>query len=264
MTVRNDYIPLASKILEIIKHTNIEYTFRMAFEGDVKPGQFFEVSVPRYGEAPISVSGIGNGFVDLTIRRVGKVTNEVFERYVGDTLMMRGPFGNGFDVDQFKAKPILIIAGGTGVAPVRGVISYFADPPDERKNMTVLASFKREQEILFRKELEDWKRNMDVFITLTKEEVSGYMVGRAQNHIASLMLGNLNETVAIIVGPSELMKASAKILLELGMPEQNIWISEERKMCCGLGKCGHCRVNSTYICLDGSVFNYSVGKFLFD
>ena len=77
--VRNDYIPFSSEILEAIKHTDIEYTFRMAFRGDVKPGQFFEVSIPKYGEAPISVSGIGDGFVDLTIRRVGKVTNEVFE-----------------------------------------------------------------------------------------------------------------------------------------------------------------------------------------
>ena len=93
--VRNDYIPFPSEILEVIKHTDIEYTFRMAFRGDVKPGQFFEVSIPKYGEAPISVSGIGEGFVDLTIRRVGKVTYEVFEHYVGDTLLMRGPYGNG-------------------------------------------------------------------------------------------------------------------------------------------------------------------------
>ena len=87
----NDYIPFPSKILEVIEHTDIEYTFRMEFKGDVKPGQFFEVSIPRFGEAPISVSGIGENFVDLTIRRVGKVTNEIFKNYVGDKLFMRGP-----------------------------------------------------------------------------------------------------------------------------------------------------------------------------
>ena len=75
----NEYLPFLSKIQEIIRHTETEYTFRMAFEGEVKPGQFFEVSIPRYGEAPISVSGIGENFVDLTIRRVGRVTNEIFE-----------------------------------------------------------------------------------------------------------------------------------------------------------------------------------------
>ena len=79
---KNEYIPFRSEILEVIEHTPIEYTFRMAFNGDVKPGQFFEVSLPKYGEAPISVSGIGEGYVDLTIRRVGKVTNEIFKNYV--------------------------------------------------------------------------------------------------------------------------------------------------------------------------------------
>ena len=93
----NEYLPIPAKILEVIRHTELEYTFRMRWVGDVKPGQFFEVSVPKYGEAPISVSGIDKDSVDLTIRRVGKVTNEVFERYVGDTLFLRGPYGNGFD-----------------------------------------------------------------------------------------------------------------------------------------------------------------------
>ena len=80
---KNDYLPFSSKILEVIPHTDIEYTFRMSYNGDVKPGQFFEVSLPKYGEAPISVSGIGPGFIDLTIRRVSKVTNEIFEHYAG-------------------------------------------------------------------------------------------------------------------------------------------------------------------------------------
>lgn len=83
---KNDYLPFSSKILEVIPHTDIEYTFRMSYNGDVKPGQFFEVSLPKYGEAPISVSGIGPGFIDLTIRRVGKVTNEIFEHYARQQL----------------------------------------------------------------------------------------------------------------------------------------------------------------------------------
>ena len=79
--MENAYIPFPSKVLDVIKHTDIEYTFRLEFTGDVKPGQFFEVSIPKFGEAPISVSGIGDHYVDLTIRRVGVVTNEVFEKY---------------------------------------------------------------------------------------------------------------------------------------------------------------------------------------
>ena len=98
----NHYIPQLSTIKEVIKHTDLEYTFRMEFEGDVKPGQFFEISIPKYGEAPISVSGIGEGTVDFTIRRVGKVTNEIFENYVGDKFFIRGPYGNGFAIENYK------------------------------------------------------------------------------------------------------------------------------------------------------------------
>ena len=98
--MKNEYIPQLSTIKEVIRHTDVEYTFRMEFTGEVKPGQFFEVSIPKFGEAPISVSGIGDGTVDLTIRRVGKVTNEIFETYVEEQLYLRGPYGNGFDLSE--------------------------------------------------------------------------------------------------------------------------------------------------------------------
>ena len=265
MMVRNDYIPFSSEILEVIKHTDIEYTFRMAFRGDVKPGQFFEVSIPKYGEAPISVSGIGDGFVDLTIRRVGKVTNEVFEHYVGDTLLMRGPYGNGFDVENYKGKELVIIAGGTGVSPVRGVISYFADHAEQRKDMTLITGFKSVKDILFKADFPYWRERMNVILTLDSgEETEEHKIGLVTKYIPDLKLQDVSKTVAIVVGPPAMMRFSVKGLLERGFKEENIWISHERKMCCGLGKCGHCKVNDTYICLDGPVFNYTKGKTLID
>ena len=263
--VRNDYIPFSSEILEVIKHTDIEYTFRMAFRGDVKPGQFFEVSIPKYGEAPISVSGIGDGFVDLTIRRVGKVTNEVFEHYVGDTLLMRGPYGNGFDVENYKGKELVIIAGGTGVSPVRGVISYFADHAEQRKDMTLITGFKSVKDVLFKADFPYWRERMNVILTLDSgEETEEHKIGLVTKYIPDLKLQDVSKAVAIVVGPPAMMRFSVKGLLERGFQEENIWISHERKMCCGLGKCGHCKVNDTYICLDGPVFNYTKGKTLID
>ena len=263
--VRNDYIPFPSEILEVIKHTDIEYTFRMAFRGDVKPGQFFEVSIPKYGEAPISVSGIGDGFVDLTIRRVGKVTNEVFEHYVGDTLLMRGPYGNGFDVENYKGKELVIIAGGTGVSPVRGVISYFADHAEQRKDMTLITGFKSVKDILFKADVPYWREKMKVILTLDSgEETAEHKIGLVTKYIPDLKLQDVSKAAAIVVGPPAMMRFSVKELLERGFKEENIWISHERKMCCGLGKCGHCKVNDTYICLDGPVFNYTKGKTLID
>src|SRR5471030_286741 len=123
----NEYIPFLSEIKEVIKHTEIEYTFRMEFRGDVKPGQFFEVSLPKFGEAPISVSGIGENTVDLTIRRVGEVTNEIFNNYIGDKLFLRGPYGNGFEIQNYEGKELVVVAGGTGLSPVKGVVDYFSN-----------------------------------------------------------------------------------------------------------------------------------------
>ncbi len=263
--IQNDYIPFTSKILEVIPHTDIEYTFRMEFRGKVKPGQFFEVSIPKYGEAPISVSGIGDGFVDLTIRRVGRVTNEVFSHYVGDTLFMRGPYGNGFSVEDYRDKELVVVAGGTGVSPVRGVISYFADHADQRKGMTLIAGFKSEEDILFRQDFADWRQKLDVILTLDRgEESEEHRIGLVTDHIPELELNDVSRAAAIVVGPPVMMRFAVKALLERGFQEENIWISQERKMCCGLGKCGHCKVGDTYICLDGPVFNYTKGKTLID
>lgn len=261
----NAYVPFLSEIVEVIKHTDIEYTFRMTYEGEVRPGQFFEVSIPKYGEAPISVSGIADGLIDLTIRKVGKVTNEIFERYVGDKLFLRGPYGNGFDVTLYKNKELVIVAGGTGVSPVRGVISYFADHINERKNMTLITGFKSEKDILFRKDFAYWRDRMDVILTLDSgEETPEHKIGLVTQFIPDLKLKDVSKAVAVVVGPPAMMHFSVKALLERGFREEHIWISHERKMCCGLGKCGHCRIGNTYVCLDGPVFNYKEGKNLVD
>lgn len=262
---KNEYIPFLSEIVEVIKHTEIEYTFRMAYDGEVKPGQFFEVSFPKYGEAPISVSGIEKGCVDLTIRRVGKVTNEVFEKYVGDKLFLRGPYGNGFDVDDYKGKEIVVVAGGTGVSPVRGVIDYFAKNASSRKDMSLIAGFKSKEDILFEKDFEFWRETMNVVLTLdTGEETKDTKIGLVTKYIPQLRLNDVKEAVAIVVGPPAMMHFSVLALLELGMKEENIWISQERKMCCGIGKCGHCKIGNQYVCLDGPVFRYTQGKHLVD
>lgn len=263
--INNDYIPFPSKILEVIEHTDIEYTFRMEFKGDVKPGQFFEVSIPRYGEAPISVSGIGENFVDLTIRRVGKVTNEIFKNYVGDKLFMRGPYGNGFDVDNYKNKELIVVAGGTGLSPVRGVVSYFANNSSETNGLTLITGFKSPKDMLFKDDLKAWADKMNLIVTVDSAE-EGYTghTGLVTKFIPELEIKDKENVQVIVVGPPMMMKFTVMEFLKLGIKEENIWISQERKMCCGLGKCGHCKIDDTYICLDGPVFNYTKGKLLID
>ncbi len=263
--IKNEYLPFLSEIKKVIKHTEIEYTFIMSYEGDVKPGQFFEVSIPKYGEAPISVSGIGDGTIDLTIRRVGKVTDEIFEQYVGDKLFLRGPYGNGFNIDIYKRKELLIVAGGTGVSPVRGVIDYFSKHKDESSNMNLIAGFKTQSDILFKDDFKKWKQNMNVILTVDSgEATTEHRVGLVTEYIPEIKFSNISKAVAIVVGPPAMMHFSVQGLLNIGFKEENIWISHEKKMCCGIGKCGHCKVGDTYICLDGPVFNYTKGINLID
>ena len=263
--MKNKYIPYLSTILEVIKHTELEYTFRMEYTGDVKPGQFFELSLPKYGEAPISVSGIGDGTVDFTIRRVGKVTNEIFENYVGDRIFIRGPYGNSFDINNYKGKELVVIAGGTGLSPTKGVVDYFARHTGENVSTTLIVGFKDPGAVLFRKDLEDWRQTINVIQTVDGAP-EGYEgpVGLVTKYIPDLKFQDIKNAAFICVGPPVMIRFAVMEILKLGVAEEQIWISNERKMCCGLGKCGHCKVGSTYICLDGPVFNYTEGKKLID
>lgn len=263
--VNNTYVPFLSEIKDVIRHTAIEYTFRMAFEGEVRPGQFFEVSLPKYGEAPISVSGIGKDTVDLTIRRVGKVTNEIFENYVGDKLFLRGPYGNGFDVNLFKGSELVVIAGGTGLSPVKGIVDYFAAHPEQAVSTTLIAGFKNPDAILFRKDFAFWEKRINVIKTVdgAPDDYEG-PVGMVTKYIPDLTIADPANAVFVVVGPPVMIHFSVQEILKRGIAENQIWTSNERKMCCGLGKCGHCRIGDVYICLDGPVFNYVDGKKLID
>ncbi|MGG7212410.1 anaerobic sulfite reductase subunit AsrB [Clostridium nigeriense] len=262
---KNEYIPFISEILEVIKHTEIEYTFRMEFKGDVKPGQFFEVSLPKYGEAPISVSGIGENYVDLTIRRVGKVTDEIFNNYVGDKLFLRGPYGNGFDINNYKDKEVIVVAGGTGLSPVKGIVDYFSNNTKDCKNFTLISGFKSPNDILFKDDIKEWEKNINLILTVDGAE-EGYQgkVGLVTKYVPEIDIEDKENVQVIVVGPPMMMKFTVLEFLKLGIKEENIWISQERKMCCGIGKCGHCKIDDTYICLDGPVFNYVKGKELID
>ena len=260
----NEYIPFISQIKDVQKHTEIEYSFRMSYVGDVQPGQFFQVSIPKFGEAPISVSGIGEDDVELTIRKVGKVTNEIFENRVGQSLFMRGPYGNGFSLELYRGKELIIVAGGTGVSPVKGVIDYFGEHREEVKSLSVIAGFKSPGDILFKDSMKRWEKQMNLTVTVDQADEPGWKTGLVTAYIPKIPIENLKDAAAIVVGPPVMMKFSVAELLKRGLKEEQIWISQERKMCCGLGKCGHCKMDDTYICLDGPVFNYAKGKKLFD
>lgn len=262
----NIYIPFKSRIIKIVPETSIDYTFLMEYAGSVQPGQFFEVSIPKYGEAPISVSEIGENYVGLTIRRVGVVTNAIHELREGDGLFLRGPYGNGFDINQFKGKEIVVAAGGTGLAPVKGLVDYFAAHPGEAKSFTLLAGFKSPKDILYKESFDKWRQTINLIQTVDQADDPAYRgnTGLITGYVKDAVIEDIDRVNVIVVGPPVMIRFTVAEFLSRGVREENIWVSYERKMCCGVGKCGHCKIDDTYICLDGPVFNYVRAKTLLD
>ncbi|AQM58940.1 anaerobic sulfite reductase subunit AsrB [Clostridium baratii] len=263
--MENILTPKACEIISVTKESKLEYTFRVKTDIKVKHGQFLQLSIPKVGEAPISVSGFGDGYLDFTIRSVGKVTDEIFKLEAGDTIFLRGSYGIGWPVDKFKDKNIIIVAGGTGVAPVRSMINKFYDDEDYVKSLNLVIGFKDEDGILFKNELEKWKEKFNTIYTLDKGEKEGWSQGMVTKHLDKLPIKEFGDNYeVVIVGPPIMMHFTALEFLKLGVKEEKIWVSFERKMSCAVGKCGHCRIDETYVCLEGPVFNYTKAKTLLD
>ncbi len=263
--MNNPVMPKPYTILDVFKETDMEYTFKVATDIVPAHGQFMQLSIPKIGEAPISVSSFGDGYMEFTIRAVGKLTDKLFSLQPGDTLFMRGPYGKGWPIEQFADKHLVVIAGGTGVAPVRSLLNKCCDEPGFAKSVHLICGFKNAESILFKKDLERWKENFEAIYTLDNETIPCWQCGLVTQFIPDFNYDSFDgEYEVIIVGPPAMMHFSALKCMTCGIPEEKVWVSFERKMSCAVGKCGHCRIDETYVCLEGPVFNYTVAKNLLD
>lgn len=261
----NDYIPQPLRIISIERETEIDWTFSLSYDKPLVGGQFFQLSIPGVGEAPISVSEFGNGQLHMTIRNVGRLTAALFKMKAGDVLYARGPYGNGFDLSLLAGSDLIVIAGGTGLAPVRHIINHFMDNPDEVASLSVIAGFKSPADCLFRADLSRWKEQGNVIVTVDKA-VDGWNgeVGLVTQFIANLAAVKSPNARAIVVGPPIMMKFATLELIKNGLNEDRLFVSFERNMSCGLGKCGHCKIDETYVCVEGPVFPYTKARNLLD
>ncbi len=261
--------PFPFRILKITRETQAEFTFRAAFPYEVGFGQFCMLSIPKIGEAPISVSGTGDGYAEFTIRKVGRLTDGVFELREGGVLYIRGPFGKPWPVETVFSgaeRSLVVITGGTGLAPVRSMLNHFRSHPESIKELYLLSGFADESRVLFSEERALWREtsNFRTIYALDRSVCEGFETGLVTEHIAKIPFSELGENYNVaIVGPPEMMRRSALECLRLGVPEDRLWVSFERKMQCAVGKCGHCKVDETYVCLEGPVFRYDEAKGLF-
>jgi len=258
------YKPQISEIIEAKMLTDLEKFFRIRLpEGKElghTPGQFVQVSLFGVGEAPISVcsSPTQKGYFELTIRKVGMLTEKLHELEAGDKVGIRGPYGRGFDVEGFKGKDILIIGGGIGIVPLRSLINYIIDNRNDYGRLIILYGAKSPSELLYQDELKMWEERKDIEYHVTVDRADENWngnVGVITTLIPPLEL-DLDNTIAAVVGPPVMYKFVVLALKGKRFPEKNIYMSLERRMKCGVGKCGHCQINNLYVCQDGPVFNY--------
>ncbi len=226
-----------------------------------RPGQFVELSVIGTGEVPISISSspTRRGLLELCVRRVGRVTNALHRLSMNALVGVRGPYGNGFPIEEMEGQDLLIVAGGLGMAPLRSLLWYALDNRDRFGNVTLMYGARTPREMLFREELSSLT-DVDALTTLLT--VDRDPDGGWKHHVG--LLPTLFEhadidprrTYAAVVGPPIVYRFVLRELLARNFAKDRILMSLERRMKCGVGKCGHCSVGYKYTCIHGPVFTY--------
>ncbi len=262
---RDLYVPRMAAITRIEALTPIEKLFRLEMADgvplDLQPGQFVEVSLFGIGEAPISLASINDGTagLDLCVRNVGNVTAALHNASEGDIVGIRGPFGRGFDLEDMKGHDVLMVAGGIGMIPTRGLIQALLADRDQFGDLILLYGFKSPEEMIFRDEVEEWSGRDDFDVRLTVDRPHPAWSGHVG--VVTTLFPDLHiepeQTKAVVIGPPIMYQFVITECRLKGIARRNILLSLERHMKCGVGKCGHCQINNKYVCLDGPVFTYA-------
>lgn len=224
------------------------------------PGQFVMLELPGCGEVAISISSSSSNreFLELCIRKVGKVTGMLHRLEAGAYVGIRGPFGTHFPMQEMTGANVLLIAGGLGIVPLRSPIFWVNEHRNDYQDITILYGAKDPSQILFDYQVEEWRRiyglRMLTIVEHPDEEWNG-PVGMITALFDQVPIDPDN-TFAVVCGPPVMFKFVCSHLSQLGLPRQRMFVSLERRMHCGMGKCCRCNVGSTFTCLDGPVFDY--------
>ncbi len=261
----NPYEPKASKITENKMLTSDTALLKVSSGMNPDPGQFVEVSVMGIGECPISVCSYSKSHVELLVRGVGNVTKKIIKLEKGSSILMRGPYGTGYPMKDMEGKDIVVIAGGTGLAPPRSVIEYIEKNHKKYGKVSLFLGFRDPAEMLFREDIDMWKKRHDVTLTVDHCADPAYKgkVCFVTDAFSDADISPGNKAV-ILCGPPVMMNVCIERLKKKGFDDEQIYLSYERHMKCGVGKCGHCVVAGKYMCKDGPVFSYKDARNFYD
>ena len=265
----NPFLPEAARIVRMYPLTDDVKFFQVriadmekALAFKYRAGQFAMLSVLGAGEAPFSISSTPSrpGLLEFCIRKVGTVTKALFSLKENDIIGIRGPYGNGFPVEKIEGKDVLIVMGGLGAAPLRSVLLYCLDNRDQFGRVILLHGAKRPSEMIFRDEFLDLKQREDLecYLTVDEDDTEEW---KEDIGVVTTLFPKINDispehTFSLVCGPPVMYKFVLKELIKLNIPKDQILMTLERRMKCGVGKCGHCAIDYIYTCLDGPVFTY--------
>jgi len=266
--MENPLHPRKVKIIKIEKMSANFSLFRLKLIGEkfpvgkgglvFNPGQFVLAGVWGYGEAPFGLasSSFEPDFVEIGVRKVGAVTAALHHLTEGDEMTLRGPYGNGYPVGFFEGKDVVMVTGGCGIPPIAALIEYIIAKRERFGRVYLLYGALTPKDLLFRERYERWEKLIKVLLTVDKPAPgwSGH-VGLVSELVKDIEIDPAN-TVAAMCGPGPMARALENIFRPLGITDRRIFVSEERKMSCGIGKCQHCTTGDKYVCTDGPIFYY--------
>ncbi|HUS04196.1 MAG TPA: FAD/NAD(P)-binding protein [Dehalococcoidia bacterium] len=264
---KNIYTPELAVIKKVCDEASGIKTFTLEFKDaenqktfDYHPGQFIELTVFGIGEAPISItsSPANKGYLELSVAAVGNVTRALHLKKKGEAVGVRGPYGNGFPFDEVKGKDILYVAGGIGLAPLRSLINQMFAYRGDFGKITILYGAREPGLLCFMNEVCGWGKKDNTEVLLTADVPDDKWKNNV-GVVGSLLPKDkidLESTVAFVCGPPIMIHFVILDLVKMGFADDRIITTMERRMECGLGKCGHCNLGKSYVCLDGPVYSY--------
>ncbi|MCR4284222.1 MAG: FAD/NAD(P)-binding protein [Parcubacteria group bacterium] len=266
--MQNIYEPIPVKIQKIEIYSGDVKLFRMAkLDGSpfplnqnglvFVPGQFVLAGLWGYGESPFGPASHPNdsSCIEVVVRKVGQVTSALHSLEEGDELTLRGPYGNGYPIDFFREKDVILITGGCGIPPIASLVEYIISNRSDFGEVNLLYGATTPEDLLMKERMNEWKRRINVTLTVDKPACNwDGNTGFVTDCLEHLKINSAN-TVVAMCGPGPMVDAIENLLNPMGIPDRRIFVSMERKMQCGVGRCQHCVCGDKYVCVDGPVFN---------